>query len=242
MKGIVLLTILVTVGCILAAGCVAQPKKDLNVSVTPTNTFTPFVNTTTVPGSNGTFNASNVTNVTKLKGPLRVSISNFNANLSVILDNQTVGIVTAGTPLDLMIDEGNHLVKVCVGAICEQEYVNVVFAKKSFVDFGDRLKKDVEFPEPTARIVDYYRNGDGVAVVVEFINPSAKTLFMTAEVSVGYSFISGRTDQRVGESVRGKAYNDVQAGRRISETLNLYFADGSAYMFDPPNLLTITAN
>jgi hypothetical protein len=241
MKSIVLLTILVTVGCILAAGCVAQPKKDLNVSVTPTNTFTPFVNATTVPGSNGTFNASNVTNVTKLKGPLRVSISNFNTNLSVIIDNQTAGFVTPAKPLDLMIDEGDHLVKVCVGAICEQEYVTIVFAKKSFIDFGDRLKKNVEFPEPTARIIDSYREGDSIAVVVEFINPSAKTLFMTAEVSVGYSFISGRTDQRVGESVRGKAYADVPAGRRISETLNLDFAEGSAYIFDPPNLGKITA-
>ena len=242
MKSIIILTILVTVGCILAAGCVAQPKKDLNTSVTPTNTFTPFVNATTVPGSNGTFNASNVTNVTKLKGPLRVSISNFNTNLSVIIDNQTAGFVTPAKPLDLMIDEGDHLVKVCVGAICEQEYVTIVFAKKSFIDFGDRLKKNVEFPEPTARIIDSYREGDSIAVVVEFINPSAKTLFMTAEVSVGYSFISGRTGQRVGESVRGKAYSDVPAGRRISETLHLGFADGSAYNFDPPNLGTITAN
>jgi hypothetical protein len=65
---------------------------------------------------------------------------------------------------------------------------------------------------------------------------------MTAEVSVGYSFINGRTGQRVGESVRGKAYSDVPAGRRISETLRLDFADGSAYNFDPPNLGTITAN
>jgi hypothetical protein len=240
MKSIVLLTILVTVGCILAAGCVAQPKKDLNVSVTPTNTFTPFVNATTVPGSNGTFNTSNSTNVTKLKGPLRVSISNFNANLSVILDNQTAGFVTAAKPLDLTIDEGEHVVKVCVGTICEQEHVNIVFAKKSFVDFGDRFKKSVEFPEPTARIIDSYRNGDGVSVVVEFINPSAKTLSMTAEVSVGYSFIAGRTGQRVGESVRGQAYSEVPAGRRVSETLRLGFADGYAYSFDPPNLGTIT--
>jgi hypothetical protein len=238
MKSIVILTILVTIGCILAAGCVAQPKKDLNVTVTPTITFSPFNNTTM---ANGTFNASNVTNVTKLQGPLRVSISNFNANLSVILDNQTVGLVTAGKPLDLMVDEGDHSVKVCVGAICEQERVTVVFAKKSFVDFGDRLKKSVEFPEPTARIIDSYRDGDGVTVVVEFINPSARTLFMTAEVSVGYSFISGRTGQRVGESTRGKAYSDVPAGRRVSENLELGFADGSAYIFDPPNLGRITA-
>jgi len=239
MKSIVILTIIVTIGCIMAAGCVAQPKKDPNITVTPTITFSPFNNTTI---ANGTFNATNGTNVTKLQGPLRVSISNFNANLSVIIDNQTAGLVTAGKPLDLMIDEGDHSVKVCVGAICEQDRVTIVFAKKSFVDFGDRLKKSVEFPEPTARIIDYYRNGDGVAVSVEFINPTSATLFMSAEIRVGYSYISDRTGQRVGESTRGHAYADVPAGRRITETLDLGFADGSAYMFDPPSLGAITTS
>lgn len=241
MKSVVILTILVTVGCILAAGCVAQPKKDLNVSVTPTNTFAPFINATTVPGTNGTFNSSNVTNITKLKGPLRVSLSNFNANLSVIIDNKTAGFVTPGEPLDLMIDEGDHLVKVCVGSVCEQDNITIVFAKKSFIDFGERLRKVVEFPEPTARIIDSYRSGDGVGVVVEFINPTDKLLYMTAEVRVGYSFISDRTGQRVGESVRGKAYSEVPAGRRVSETLLLDFAYGSSYMFDPPALGEITS-
>ena len=241
MKSVVILTILVTVGCILAAGCVAQPKKDLNVSVTPTNTFAPFINATTIPGTNGTFNSSNVTNVTKLKGPLRVSLSNFNANLSVIIDNKTAGFVTPGEPLDLMIDEGAHIVKVCVGSVCEQDNVTIVFAKKSFIDFGERMRKVVEFPEPTARIIDSYRSGDGVGVVVEFINPTDKLLYMTAEVRVGYSFISDRTGQRVGESVRGKAYSEVPAGRRVSETLLLDFAYGSSYMFDPPALGEITS-
>jgi len=241
MKNVVILAILVTIGCILAAGCVAQPKKDLNASVTPNTTFSPFVNATTVPGTNGTFNSTNVTNVTKLQGPLRVSLSNFNTNLSVIIDNKTAGYVTPGKPLDLMVDEGDHLVKVCVGSICEQDHVTIIFGKKSFVDFGERLKKVVEFPEPTARIIDSYRSGDGVGVVVEFINPTDKPLYMTAEVRVGYSFISYRSGQRVGESVRGKAYSDVPAGRRVSETLRLDFGDGSSFMFDPPSLGEITA-
>ena len=239
MKNIVLLTILLIVGCVLASGCVAQTKKDGNTSVSPTNTFTPFVNATTVPGSNGTINATNMTNVTKLKGPLRVSISNFNANLSVILDNQTVGFVTVANPLDLSIDEGNHSVKVCVGMICEQEYVNILFAKKSFVDFGERLKKSVEFPTPTARLTDYYRSGDGVSVVVEFINPSSEGLTISAEITVGYSYISYRTQQRVGESAREKASVYVDAGKRETETVRLYFADGQSYMFDPPQLMQV---
>jgi hypothetical protein len=239
MKSIIILTILVTVGCILAAGCVAQPKKDLNTSVTPTNTFTPFVNTTTIPGSNGTFNSSNVTNVTKLKGPLRVSISGYPADLPVIVDNQTIGMVTKENPLDLMLDEGNHTIKVCVGQICEQEAVRIQFAKKTFVDFGERMRASVEFPEPTARLVDYYKDGDGVAVAVEFINPTSKNLFMTAEVSVGYSFINYRTGQRVGESGRAKTFMNVEAGDRVTDTVHIYFDDGSAYMFDPPTLLQV---
>ena len=236
MKILTLLTLIIAVGCILATGCVvAQPKKDPgNATATPTNTFTPLVNTTTVPSSNPTLNATNATS--KLKGPLRVSISSYVANLSVMLDDQTVGYVSSAKPLDMMVYEGNHSVKVCVGAICEVEYVKILFAKQTFVDFGERLRKRVEFSEPTVRIIDFYRNGDGVRVVVEFINPTEKHLSMSAEVSIGYSFISGRTGQREGESVRGQAYSDVEAGRRNSENIDLYFDDGIAYMFDPPNL------
>jgi hypothetical protein len=118
--------------------------------------------------------------------------------------------------------------------------VNIIFAKRTVIDFGERLKRDVEFPEPTVRIVDYYREGDGVIAVVEFINPSADNLFMTVEVSLGYSYISGRTGQRVGDSIRNKGYSDVPAGRRTTERVELIFADGTAYMFDPPYLGKIT--
>jgi hypothetical protein len=148
--------------------------------------------------------------------------------------------VTKEQSLDLMLDEGNHSVKVCVGVICENETVNIIFAKKSFIDFGGRLRRDVEFPTPTARIIDYYRSGNGVAVVVEFINPSSRDLTMGAEVSIGYSFINDRNDQRGGESTRGKASATVKAGQRQTSTLNLYFASGYAYMFDPPLLGQIT--
>jgi hypothetical protein len=238
MKISMLLTLVVVIGCVLATGCIAQTKKDLNnTTVNTTNTFTPFVNTTM--NSTNSTNVTNATNVTPLRGPLRVSISNFKANLVVILDNQTIGSVTTAKPLDVMVNEGNHSVKVCVGVICEEENVTIAFAKKSFIDFGERLKKDVEFPEPTARITDSYRDGDSVAVVVEFINPSIDNLRMNAEIAVGYSFISGRTGQRVGESARGVAYSDVSAGRRQSEVLHLYFAEGTSYNYDPPALQNI---
>jgi hypothetical protein len=244
MKIITLLALFIAVGCILATGCVAQPKKDPgNGTVTPTATFAPFVNATPVPG-----NATNATNATGmntssgLSGPLRVTIGNYNPGrpLPVMIDNQTMGNVTVGKPLDLMISEGNHTVKVCVGVICPTEHIVVFFAKQSYLDFGDRLKKEAEFPSPTARIINYYKNGNGIGVNIEYINPTQKDLAMSAEVSCGYSFIDSRTNVRMGDSVRTKGSQWVEAGRRQTETVNLYFADGSAYSYDEPKISDIS--
>jgi hypothetical protein len=248
MKIITILTLLIAVGCILATGCVAQPKKDpTNTTVSPTSTFTPFVNTTTIPGTNVT-NVTNSTNTTEvnvtpgLTGPLRVSISGYNAGrpLPVIIDNQTVGNVSREKPLDLMVSEGNHSVKVCVGVICPREYIDITFAKKSFLDFGERLQKEAEFPTPTVRLINYFKNGNGVGVNVEFINPTEKDLAMSVEISCGYTFIESRTNIRMGDSVRSKATEWVEAGRRVTRTVDLYFASGSAYTFDEPTLSQIT--
>jgi hypothetical protein len=237
MKIIVLLTLFITIACILATGCIGQIKKDSgsgNVNISPNNTFLPIANNTSVSDMNVTVN------ITKLKGPLRVYTSGYPADLPVIVDNKVLGFVTKEKPFEMMLDEGNHSVKVCVGVICENETVNIVFAKQSFVDFGERLKRDVEFPTPTVRILDYYRSGSGVAVVVEFINPSSKDLTMGAEVSVGYSFIDNRNGERVGDAARGKASAIVKAGQRQTSTLNLIFASGYAYLFDPPHIGQIT--
>ena len=242
MKIIPLLALFIAAGCILASGCVAQIKKEpVNGTATPTSTFSPFTNTTTVPISNMTnvTNVTNATNVTKLKGPLRVSISGYPADLSLTIDNKTVGIVSREKPLDLMIDEGVHSVIVCVGRICEQENVTIFFAKKTYVDFGERLRRDVEFPEPTARIVEFFRSGDVISVNVEFINPSLKDLIMSAEVSCGYSYIDDRTDIKMGDSVKGKVTEYVDAGDRVISRVNLYFASGHSYSYDPPTIIDI---
>jgi hypothetical protein len=237
MKMIVLLTLFITVGCILAAGCIGQTNKE----TVPEKCVCPACPTLTT--TNTTVPEINVTaNITKLKGPLRIAINGYNAELPVTIDNQTVGTVTREKPLDLMVDEGNHSVKVCVGVICVQESIDITFAKRSLIDFGDRLRKEVEFPTPTARIIDYYRTGDGVTTVVEFINPSIKELYMAAEVSVGYSYVSSRSDQRMGDSARGKASAYVKPGERQTYVLEIDFADGYSYMFDPPALERITVN
>ena len=244
MKIITLLALLIAVGCILATGCVAQPKKDPgNATVSPTNTFTPFVNTTTVPGLNATINATNVTNSTpKLKGPLRVSIGSYSVDqpLRVLIDNQSAGGVRAGFPLDLMVEEGNHSVAVCVGVICPEKSVIIVFAKRSYLDFEDILKQKVEFSKPTVRILKSFKNGNGIGVELEFINPTQNDLAMSAEVIAGYTFIDGRTNVRMGDSVRTTASQFVEAGRRETRTVDLYFNDGSAYNYDEPRLGEVT--
>jgi hypothetical protein len=244
MKKITLLALLIAVGCVLATGCVAQLKKDPgNVTVTPTGSFAPFVNATTAPGNvtNAT-NATGFNNTSGLSGPLRVTIGNYNPGrpLPVFIDNQSVGNVTVGKPLDLMVSEGNHTVKVCVGVICPTEQVVVVFAKQSYLDFGDRLKKEAEFPLPTVRLINYFKNGDGLGVNVEYINPTQKDLAMSAEISCGYTYIDDRTNLRMGDSVRTKGSEWVEAGRRESQTVNLNFADGSAYSFDEPVISQIS--
>jgi hypothetical protein len=244
MKIITLLALLIAVGCILATGCVAQPKKDPgNATVSPNTTFAPFVNTTPVPGSNATFNVTNATNVTaKLKGPLRVSIGSYSTDqpLPVSIDNNSVGVVKAGVPLDLMVIEGNHSVVVCVGVICPEKYVTVVFAKSSYIDFEDILKTKAEFSKPTVRMLRSFKNGNGVGVEVEFINPTQKDLSMSVELSVGYTYIDGRTSIRMGDSARSKATEWVEAGRRVTRTVDLYFADGSSYSFDEPAISQVT--
>jgi hypothetical protein len=177
-----------------------------------------------------------------LKGPLRVSIGNYFADrpLPVLVDNKTVGAVTVGVPFDTMVTEGNHSIAVCVGVICPVKYINVVFAKSSYLDFEDLLKEKAEFSKPTVRILKSFKNGNGVGVEVEFINPTQNDITMSAEVICGYTYIDGRTSIRMGDSVRSRASEYVEAGRRVTRTVELYFADGSAYSYDEPRLGEVT--
>jgi hypothetical protein len=160
--------------------------------------------------------------------------------LPVIVDNQSLGNVTREKPLDLILTEGNHSVKVCVGVICPLDFVEIVFAKRSYLDFGEKLREQAEFPEPTVRMINYFKNGNGVGVNIEYINPTQKDLAMSAEVSCGYTYIDGRTSIRMGDSVRSKSTEWVEAGRRVTQTVNLYFTYGSAYTFDEPAISGIT--
>jgi hypothetical protein len=237
MKLIVPFALFMAVGFILAAGCVAITNKN-TVNATTAPTFTPFSNTSD-HGLNKTINAT-ASITPKLKGSLRVSISgiSYPANLSVFLDNETVGTVKPTIPLYLMVSEGNHTVMVCVGSVCEQESVATRFGRYVNVDFSERLQRDVEFPnpnaQPTARIVEYYKNGNAICVDVEFINPSKEDLLMSVVVSCGYSFIDARTSTKKGDSARGMLVQNVKAGQRITESLNLYFVSGHSSSYGYP--------
>jgi hypothetical protein len=246
MKLIVPFSLFIAVGLIVAAGCISTTTKHAEntttiISIIPTAT-------TQEPGVIKTANTtSNSTSNSNLKGSLRVSISGIlnTANLTVILDNETIGTVSPTTPLYRMVSEGNHTVMVCMDSVCEQESVLTKFGKYVTVDFSDRVKKNMNFPDPDARpdarILEYFKNGNGISVHVEFINPSKDDLLMMASVSCGYSYIDDRTSFKMGDSAKGKLLQNVKAGQRVTANLDLYFVSGRSYSYDIPviNELTI---
>jgi len=244
MKLIVPFALFMAVGFILAAGCVAMTNKN-TVNATTAPSFAPFSNTSD-PGLNKTINAT-ANSTSKLKGSLRVSISGilYPANLSVVLDNETVGTVKPTTPLYLMVSEGNHTVMVCVSSVCEQENVMTRFGRYVTVDFSERLQKDVEFPNPTARptaqILDYYKNSNVVSVYVEFINPEIIDHMISVDLSVGYTYIDGRSHVKLGDSAQAKTALFVKAGQRETKRVDMYLANSDSIIsFDNPVIEELT--
>jgi len=237
MKNIVLIAFVIIIGLILATGCVGQIKHEtnetLNKTVTPTNTF--------VPISSNASNVSNITITSGLKGPLRVSIGSWDADLPVFIDNTSVGTVTHSKPLDLMLEEGNHTVRVCAGTICLDEDVSIQFARQRLVDFEARLLNEVVFSQPTARIVSYYPSGDEFTVTVEFINPSEKELAMSAEVRLSYTYIESRSNNRVGSGAQRIVTANVKSGARAMQTVDLNLASGYSYVYSIPTISGITS-
>ena len=221
MKPIVPFTLFMVMGFTLAAGCIALTNKSVN----------PFSNTT------GTFNDT-ADSTSKLKGSLSVSIAGFAypENLSVVLDNESVGMVNPTTPFYTMVPEGNHTVMVCAGSICERANVTTKFGRYVIVDFSEGLHRDTAIARPTARILDYYKNGNSVSVNVEFVNPSPKDHLMSVELSCGYSYIDDQTSIKKGESARGRLEQYVRAGQRITASLDLYLTNGHNLSYDFPEI------
>jgi hypothetical protein len=237
MKLIVLFALIMVVGLILGGGCVAKTNRNTE-NTTTAAAVTPLSNTS----DSSVTMTTNVTpnSTSKLKGSLRVSVNGllYPINLSVVLDNETVGTVTPTKPLYLTVSEGNHTVIVCVSSVCEQEDVTTRFGRYVNVDFSERLQRDVKFQnpttQPTARILDYYKNGNTISVILEFINPSKKDLMMSVEVSCWYNYIDDRTNLKMGDSVRGVLTQNVKSGQSTTEMLYLNFASGHCYGYNSP--------
>jgi hypothetical protein len=238
MKLIVPFTLFMAVGFTVAAGCVAMTNKN-TINATTATSVTPFSNTSDT-GLNKTINAT-ANSTSELKGSLRVSISGilYPANLSVVLDNETVGMVKPTTPLYLMVSEGNHTVMVCVSSVCEQENITTKFGTYTTIDFSERLQRDVEFPNPTARptaqILEYYKNGNVVSVYVKFINPESTDHMISADLSFGYTYIDGRSHVKLGDSAHAKIALFVNAGQSETKRVEMYLpSSDSSICFDNP--------
>jgi len=173
-------------------------------------------------------------------GPLTVSIGGYNAELPIILDNITVGNASQGRPLNLMVAEGNHTVKVCMGLLCVNETVEVKFAKPLNVEFEERLKKIAEFSTPTVRILNSRLVGSKVTVDLEFINPTNHDLTMTAAVQCTYSYIDSLTKSRHGNFKQIVVSRSVKASNRSKLSSDIWLDGGRSYNYETPVLLNST--
>jgi hypothetical protein len=238
MKLVVPFVLFVAAGFIMAAGCLDQ-KNNVSVNATTAPVFT--LSNASETGLQTVINpTANISS--ELKGPLKVSVSgiSYPENLSVVLDNKTVGIVNPTTPLYLMVSEGNHTVMVCRNSVCKQENVTTRFGNYVTVDFSKQLQTDVEFPNPTAQILSYYKNGNVLSVNVEFFNPSTDDLQMSVVVSCRYTYIDDRTLIKVEDTATDISEQYVQAGQRTTQWSNLYFDDENILNYDKPVIKELT--
>ena len=173
------------------------------------------------------------------QGPLMVSLGSYNAELPVFIDNASVGNVSTVKPLNVMMSEGNHSVRVCVGLVCENEVVVIKFAQQSIVDFGERFKKSAEFSKPTVRIVKFFMTGNRLTVDAEFINPGKTDLSMTTTVGVGYSFIDSATHQRENQYGQYRFTRSVRAGNRTTQSLEMTLSGGSSTIASEPTIVEV---
>jgi len=140
----------------------------------------------------------------------------------------------------LMADEGNRTVEVCCGIICEHEEVPIRFGKPRTIDFSEQLKKDCEFSEPAVRIVDYFLSGDQITITVELINPTIRTVIISAEIRCWYTYIESGSNNRVGNSAAGQVFSTLKPGDRVTQILRLNVAVGSSYLYEIPTVSQVS--
>lgn len=190
----------------------------------------------------GLLNVSNISIENKtdvLRGPLTVSIGGYDAELPVFIDNWSVGVVSFGKPLKLMLEEGRHKVEVCVGLICENESVEVKFAQQTSVEFGERLKRDVEFPTPTVRILNSFHTANTLYIDVEFINPDKTDHTMSTSIRCVYSY---NDDSRIRQNdfAEGQITTLVKAGERKTQRSSIYLPGGRNIITTEPVLIDVS--
>jgi len=171
-------------------------------------------------------------------GPLTISLGGYNADLPVFVDNITVGNLSQGEQMNLMVSEGNHTVKVCVGMICVNETVGVKFAKPVNIDFGDRLRKVAEFSTPIVRIVNTRQIGARVIVDMQYINPTTKDITFTTTVQCTYTYIDPQG--RKGNFKQITVTKSVKSGTRANQSSDIYLDGGRSYVIEAPQILETT--
>jgi hypothetical protein len=224
MQLIVPIALFLVGGCLLCSGCVTQTKTTNDtVNISPSQSFAKF----TVPGT---------------EGPLKISIGGMTGEYPVFINNIYVGVVSAEKPIAMRMLADNYTVKVCCGKICKHENVSVKFGKQQTVDVSEQFKKELGSSEPSARIISYHKNGDQIIIDVEFLNPTTETLAMSADISIGYSYIEKINNQRGGNSAQGQLSVNVNPCDRITQTLDLNLISGSNYIYDAPTITLVRSD
>lgn len=134
------------VGFVLVTGCVLKPTEN-GVPAAPQGT----IPVTTI--KNPVF-GEHLQNLPF--GELNVSIGNYDARLSVFVDDLDAGVVSSGDMLNLKIVEGNHSIRVCSGTVCESVLVNILSGVKTTVDFEERIKRVLPMGTLNVSIGNYY--------------------------------------------------------------------------------------
>ncbi len=144
MAGFVL--ILMIAGSILVTGCVLKPTEN----GIPSTTSAP------VPGSTIKNPVFGEHLQTLPFGQLNISIGNYDARLSVYVDDIAAGEVSPGKPLNLKIVEGDHVIRVCAGVICETVKVDILSGTVTTIDFEERIRQDIPMGTLNVTIGNYF--------------------------------------------------------------------------------------
>jgi hypothetical protein len=175
---------------------------------------------------------------------LIVSIGGYNPQspVSVFVDNKSVGNISQGKLLNVKVYPlGTHEAKVCIGdSVCEKEQFVSTFGKPNYLDFGDRLKQDAEFTEPTVRIIDHYLNYNTLVVEVEGINPKKTPITLIANISSVYTYVN-YNHVRVSTSSTGQFIKYLRPGEHSSQLVYIYTYGGTDVIASEPVVLDVSS-